>query len=387
MVLLSRWLACRQQRRKGALAAVATWAAIVLAAPLAAQIPRMDDGKPDFSGTYDMTTLTPFSRDPAFGERQAFTAEEIDERRRRAHSRVDQAAAPLDPDRAVLEAPAGEARDRGVDSSGDFTPGSYDFHWFDCGGIYCDFFQVGGEYRTSILIDPPDGRMPPQSEAGKARQATLRSYYKPKYPGEAWWMADGSDPYDNPEGQSIGDRCIYMSITVPMRPVVYNNIKTIVQTDDHMLIMVEWMHWPRVIRLGAEHLPEGMNSYGGDSVGWWEGDTLVVETTRFKDFMSPHPPRPGLRVIERFSPSDAGGLLYNFTVHDPDYAAPYTGEYPWTKTDKRMYEYACHEGNYSMTNTLRGARVLEGKWIEKHGEPAATASSETPASEQAEGSE
>ena len=348
--------------------------ALALAAgSVAADIPRMDDGKPDFSGTYDITTLTPFSRDPKLGERKTFSAEEIEEQRQRAHSRVDQAAAPLDPDREALAAPEGDARDRGVDSSGDFTPGSYDFHWFDCGGIYCDFYKVDGEYRTSILIDPPNGRMPPQSEAGKARQATLRPYYKPKYPGEAWWLADGSDPYDNPEAQSVGDRCLYMSITVPMRPVVYNNIKTIVQTDDHVLIMVEWMHWPRVVRLGAEHLPEAMTSFGGDSIGWWEDDTLVVETTNFKDFMSPHPPRPDLRIVERFSYAEDGNLLYHFTVHDPDFEAPYSGEYPWTKTDKRMYEYACHEANYSMANTLRGARVLERKWIEQHGEPATVA--------------
>ncbi|MDE0692212.1 MAG: hypothetical protein OXI55_08225 [Gammaproteobacteria bacterium] len=347
-------------RSLGALAAL-----LMVGGALAADIPRTKDGKPDFSGTYDITTLTPFSRAPELGERKTFTAEEVAERRQRAHSQLEQAAAPLDPDREVLAAPEGQARDRGVDVSGDFTPGSYDFHWFDCGGIYCDLYQVDGEYRTSILIDPPNGRMPPQSEAGKARQATLRPYYKPKYPGEAWWLADGSDPYDNPEGQSIGDRCIYMSITVPMRPVVYNNIKTIVQTDDHVLIMVEWMHWPRVIRLGSEHLPEEMTSYGGDSIGWWEGDTLVVETTNFKDFMSPHPARPDLRIIERFSPNADGGLLYNFTVHDPDYTMPYTGEYPWTRTDKLMYEYACHEGNYSMANTLRGARVLERKWMEQ----------------------
>ena len=158
-----------------------------------------------------------------------------------------------------------------------------------------------------------------------------------------------------------------------MRPVVYNNIKTIVQTDDHVLIMVEWMHWPRVVRLGAEHLPEAMTSFGGDSIGWWEDDTLVVETTNFKDFMSPHPPRPDLRIVERFSYAEDGNLLYHFTVHDPDFEAPYSGEYPWTKTDKRMYEYACHEANYSMANTLRGARVLERKWIKQHGEPATVA--------------
>jgi hypothetical protein len=146
-------------------------------------------------------------------------------------------------------------------------------------------------------------------------------------------------------------------------------MKTIVQNDNEVLIMVEWMHCPRVIRLNSEHLPPDMVSFGGDAIGWWEDDTLVVETTNFKDFMSPHAPRPGLRIIERFSASDDASLLYTFTVHDADYEAPYTGEFPWTKSDKRLYEYACHEGNYSMANTLTGARVLERKWIEKNAPP------------------
>ena len=335
----------------------------------AAEIPRTDDGKPDFSGTYDITSLTRMERDPRLGERLTYTIEEIEEMKRVAHSRVDEAVAPLDPDRESLKALEGDARDRGVDSSGSYTPGSYDWHWFDCGGIYCDYYQLDGEYRTSIIVDPPNGRRPALSEAGRARRATLRPYYQPKYPGEAWWLAEGTDPYDNPEGLSIGDRCLYMSLTIPATPSAYNNMKTIVQTDDTVLIMVEWMHWPRVVRLDSEHLPADMISYGGDSIGWWEDDTLVVETTNFKDYMGPHEPRPGLRIVERFSPIDAASLLYNFTVHDPDYEAAYTGEFPWTRSDKRLYEYACHEGNYSLANTLRGARVLEAKWIDEHGEP------------------
>ena len=335
----------------------------------AAEIRRTDDGKPDFSGTYDITSLTRMERDPKLGERLTYTIEEIEEMKRVAHSRVDEAVAPLDPDRESLKALEGDARDRGVDSSGSYTPGSYDWHWFDCGGIYCDYYQLDGEYRTSIIVDPPNGRRPALSEAGRARRATLRPYYQPKYPGKAWWLAAGTDPYDNPEGLSIGDRCLYMSLTIPATPSAYNNMKTIVQTDDTVLIMVEWMHWPRVVRLDSEHLPADMISYGGDSIGWWEDDTLVVETTNFKDYMGPHEPRPGLRIVERFSPIDAASLLYNFTVHDPDYEAAYTGEFPWTRSDKRLYEYACHEGNYSLANTLRGARVLEAKWIDEHGEP------------------
>ena len=346
-------------------------AAAIVSLSLSAEIPRTDDGKPDFSGTYDISR--PDAHGPRPGPGRAadlHTVEEIEELKRLAHSRVDEAAAPSDPDREGLKALEGQARERGVDSSGTYTPGSHDWFWFDCGGQYCDYFQVDGEYRTSIIIDPPNGRRPAISDAGRERRAGLRPYYKSKYPGEAWWLAEGGDPYDNPENMSIGDRCIYMSLTVPASPSAYNNMKTIVQTDNEVLIMVEWMHWPRVIRLDSEHLPDDMVSYGGDPIGWWEGDTLNVETTNFRDFMSPHDARPGLKIVERFSPSTVTAFSTASPYTTPTTRRPTPASFRGTRSDKRLYEYACHEGNYSMTNTLRGARVLEAKWIEEHGEPA-----------------
>lgn len=204
------------------------------------------------------------------------------------------------------------------------------------------------------------------SEAGKSRRATLRPRGY-KNDGTAWWLAEGGDPYDNPDGFSLGDRCLYIGfVTVPVRPVVYNNMKTIVQTDDHVLINVEWMYWSRIIRLNSVHLAPEFRSLSGDSIGWWEDDTLIVETTNF--FALPGVAREGLRVVERFSPLDKDRLLYQFTVYDPDYTAPYSGELPWPKSTAKNYEYACHEGNYSMANTLRGARFLEQQWMAEHGE-------------------
>ena len=162
------------------------------------------------------------------------------------------------------------------------------------------------------------------------------------------------------------DRCLYIgAVTVPIRPVVYNNAKTIVQTDTHVVIHIEWMHWARVVRINSEHHGLEFRSLAGDSIGWWEGDTLVVETTNFLD--RPGVPRENLRVVERFSPIDGDSLLYGFTVHDPDYTAPYSGEFPWPKADHANWEYACHEGNYSMGNTLRGARLLEKEWLQQQG--------------------
>ena len=331
--------------------------------------PRTATGKPDFSGTYDITTLTPFSRDPRLADKPFFTEEEVRAREKMAHDFVVQGLAASDPNREAPEALTGEARDRGVDGPMPGTPlGTHDLFWFDCGGQFCNLFKIDGKYRTSVLIDPPNGQMPAVSDAGKARRRLARNSFITKFPGEAWWLAEGGDPYDNPEGLSLRDRCLYFGmVTVPIQSTVYNNMKTIVQSEDHVLIMIEWMHWPRIVRIDSEHLPPDMMSLGGDSIGWWEGDTLVVETTNF--LQAPGVPREGLRVVERFSPNDGGSLLYNFTVHDPDLVAPYTGEFPWPKSDQRLYEYACHEGNYAMVNTLRGARVLEAKWIKEHGEP------------------
>ena len=314
--------------------------------------PRTASGKPDFSGSYDIATLTPVSRAAKHGDNLYLDAEEAAEVEAAAAARMNAAYQPSDPNRGPPE------------KGGNVDARSYDWFWMDPGTT---MFKIDGQYRTSILVDPPNGRQPELSEAGKARRATLRRKTGWKNDGTAWWVESGEDPYDDPEGQSLQDRCLYLGyVTVPMRPVVYNNLKTIVQTEDHVLILVEWMHWPRMVRLNAEHLPADMRSMAGDSVGRWEGDTLVVDTTNFLD--EPGMPRDGLRVVERFSPLAANDLLYQFTVHDADYVAPYTGEFPWSKTDSSLYEYACHEGNYSMGNTLRGARRLEKVWNEEHAE-------------------
>jgi len=144
-------------------------------------------------------------------------------------------------------------------------------------------------------------------------------------------------------------------------------LKTIVQTDTHVAILVEWMHWTRIIRLNAEHHPPEVRSLSGDSIGRWEGDTLVVDTTNFIDL--PGPARESLHVVERFTPKGEDGLLYQFTVNDSDYTAPYSGEYIWPKTPDRLFEYACHEGNYALGNILRGARLLEREALESAKRP------------------
>ena len=328
---------------------IATVAFAISSAAGPEEFPRTASGKPDFSGSYDIASLTPYTRNPKHGDNLYLDSAEAEARETAAARTVDAELEPSDPDRG---APA-----KGADV------GAYNQVWMDPGTT---MFKIDGKYRTSIIVDPPNGRMPAISDAGKARRATLKQKGWFQNTGTAWWMETGDKPYDDMETQPLVDRCLYLDVvSVPIRPIVYNNLKTIVQTEDHVMILIEWMHWARVVRMNAEHLPEDMRSLGGDSIGWWEGDTLVVDTTNF--LFEPGVPREGLRVVERFSPLDADRLLYRFTVHDPDYVSPYTGEYPWPRTDSSLYEYACHEGNYAMGNTLRGARRLERDWIAEHG--------------------
>jgi hypothetical protein len=316
-------------------------------------IPRTASGRPDLTGNYDLAGLTPFERNPQHGDRQFLTREEAEAIEKMAAAGIAFASQASDPDRDAP--PAG----------GDGSPGAagavggYNAFWVDPG---TRAFEHDGKFRTSILVDPPNGRMPALSEAGKKRRADFHPYAY-KNTGDAWWLDSGDDPYDGPESLSLLDRCLYVSVaTLPPRPILYNNIKTIVQTDDTVAILVEWMHWTRIIRLDSEHLPSDIRSMGGDSIGWWEGDTLVVDTTNFLE--KPGVPRDDLHIVERFTRTE-DSLLYEFTVNDPDYEAPYSGEFPWPQTSDKLYEYACHEGNYALGNILRGARLLEKETIEK----------------------
>ena len=310
--------------------------------------PRTPSGKPDFNGTYDISSLTPFERPASYGERQFLTDEEVQAMRDREMSIRAAGDVPSDPNSAL------------PDKGGDI--GSYNDFWFDRGN---DGFAIDGKYRTSILTYPANGRMPARSAAGRAKLANAPRFAWAEREG-AWWLETGDTPYDGPENMVLGVRCIYQpGASVAIRPLVYNNLKEVVQTDDYLMLNIEWMHWARIIRIDGEHKAPQLRSLDGDSIGWWEGDTLVVETTNFLD--QPQQANDGRRVIERFSPINEGGLLYSFSVEDPDYEEPYSGELVWPKSDQRSYEYACHEGNYAMSATLMGARVREKEWREANG--------------------
>ena len=174
---------------------------------------------------------------------------------------------------------------------------------------------------------------------------------------------EGPGPYDHMELRPLAERCLLGFGPVagpPMVPTLYNNVKRIVQTDDHIMIMAEMVHDARVIRMNAEHRPDGVRTWLGDSIGRWEGDTLVVETKNFKEQPALYGASKNLHVTEWFKRIDEDTLHYRFEVNDPTvWKDVWRGDYPWPETKEKLFEYACHEGNYSFGNIMRGARILE----------------------------
>jgi hypothetical protein len=177
---------------------------------------------------------------------------------------------------------------------------------------------------------------------------------------------EGPGPYDGPESLAMSERCILgFTGSTPTLTSLYNNFKRIIQTDDHVMILIEMVHDARVVRLNSEHPGPEVKKWLGDSIGWWEGDTLVVDTTNFRPDSSMTGGSENTHVVERFTMQNDGNVLYNFTVEDDTvWTAPWSGEYIWRTSDERVWEYACHEGNYAMVNVLKGARLLEKEALE-----------------------
>jgi hypothetical protein len=234
--------------------------------------------------------------------------------------------------------------------------GGYNDFYIDRGS---EFAIYNGEIRSSLIVDPVDGRYPARTEASNARRSEAR-----RLRGAA-----GIGQYDNPENRPLAERCLKSfgsNMGPPMLPnYFYNNNYTIVQTTDHVMIMTEMVHDTRVIRLGEpKPLPANLQPWFGDSWGHWQGDTLVVETTNFH----PTQRRGGiisgtsekLKVTERFTRADENTLNYEFTIEDPEtFTRPFSGEVPFNRLPEQVFEYACHEGNYALFNILSGARAQE----------------------------
>jgi hypothetical protein len=318
-----------------------------------------DEALPNLSGNYDIATLTPLERPKAFGDSLYLTARQADKIAADEKAMMIAGSRNSNPDREAP--PDGGDGSRGAAGN----VGGYNSFWIDRGE---DAFSVDGKFRTSIIHEPADGRRPELTALGKRKQHKRISGYRPNK-GDAWWLeeANGEGPYDDPELRSLAERCLLgfgSTSGPPMLPVLYNNVKRIVQTEDHIMILNEMVHDARIIRLNAEHLPDEIRKWNGDSIGHWEGKTLVVDTTNFNDRSGLGLASRHLHVVEKFKRLDDNSLLYSFTVEDPTiWADAWSGEYPWPLTKNSVFEYACHEGNYALGNVLRGARLLEADVI------------------------
>ena len=308
-------------------------------APASTTPPRTSWGTPDLSGVWDFRTLTPLERPEAVGDQAVLTAEDAAAFRARA-----------------LEARDADRRDGGA---GRDVERAYNDFWWDYGDT------LTTDLRTSLIVDPPDGRIPARSagvdEADRARRAARRRPVRER-------VVIGS-PAHGPEDLGLSERCMLgFNAGPPMLPSAYNNNIQIVQTRDHVAIVNEMIHDARIVPLGdVPQLPSGVRQWMGDSRGRWDGDTLIVETTNFTartgsfyTIARSYGSGETLRLVERFTRDAPDRLRYEFTVHDEHtFTRSFTAEIPMTRTDARLYEYACHEGNYGMSNLLAGARALE----------------------------
>ena len=277
--------------------------------------------RPDLTGIWANTILTPLERPKALGDRAFFTEEEAKDFAnpegvlRRWQSTRDAEEARIS-NEVISE--------------------------------YADTRTVGADRRASLIVDPPDGRLPERTPDAR-RRASAASLARPYR------------PYENPEELLPSERCLIWGAGPPLLPLPNNGFIQIVQTKDAVLIFLESMHDVRVVPLdGRPHLPSPIRQWKGDPRGRWEGATLVVESTNFTEKTTVDGTGDRLEVVERFSRPNRTTLHYEATVIDPEsFAHPWTVAWNMTRTDERIFEYACHEANYSMETTLRGARAQD----------------------------
>jgi hypothetical protein len=314
--------------------------------------PRTVFGHPDLQGNWSNATLTPLER-PG-GQGPTLSEEQVGRVEGALQQRFAEDAAPSDPDRPAP--PVGGDGSTGAAGG----VGGYNTVYIDPGERVA---MVNGEYRSSLITNPADGQIPDLTDA--ARQAIV----------EARQNRPSFGQYDNPENRPLGERCIISfgsNAGPPMLPNgFYNNNYTIVQNRDHVMIMSEMVHDVRIIRLyDGDRLPERLRPWFGDSWGRWEGETLVVETSNIHPLQSFRGvPSEETKVTERFTRVDDTTILYEFTVEDPAYTQPWGGQVPMLKMDELLYEYACHEGNYALSNVLSGARAEERREAEEAAQP------------------
>jgi hypothetical protein len=307
-------------------------------APKAASkaLPRTPDGHPDLQGVWTNATITPMTRPAQFKDKATISDAEA-----KAFEKKD---------KEVLVSQDGQSDGPLIAAAGSSGTGGYNVLFIDKGN---ELARVDGQARTSLIIDPPDGRMPPAvPRQNRAREA-----------GGGQGEGYAGMSYDSVKRRPLSERCLIgfgSTSGPPMLPVLYNNNYEIVQTPDAVMILVEMVHDVRVIRMNAQHDPAAIEKWLGDSIGHWEGDTLVVETVNVNPKNRFRGASDKLKVTERFTRVDASTILYRATMDDPDsYTKPWTIEYPFVATPGPVYEYACHEGNYAMEDILGGARKQE----------------------------
>ena len=292
----------------------------------AQEAPRTGWGEPDLQGVWDFRTLTPLQRPEDLGDKAFLTAEEA----------ADREQAEIDRNLRLWEGAA-----RTTEAGGNV--GAYNNFWMDRGT------RVIETLRTSLIIDPPTGRLAELTEEGQARARINRGSFTVEFP----------ESYTDLNSY---DRCIQgFNAGPPITPGGYNQNVQIFQTPDHLVMLTEMVHTARIIpRDGQPHLDDRVQQWSGDSRGHWEGDTLVVETKNFAEKRAWRGSTDNMTLVERFRRLDADTLEYEYTVTDLDnWKAPWTVNLLMVRSDLQLFEYACHEGNYAMPNILAGARALE----------------------------
>jgi hypothetical protein len=311
--------------------------------PAAAQTaPRTAWGQPDLQGVWDFRTITPLQRPEHLADQEFLTEEE---------------AANIEQEAADRDARLWEQGARRTDVGGNV--GAYNNFWMDQG------LKAVGTRRTSLIVDPPDGRLPPL-RPGAVEQVGSGSEDVPGHRPVRFRV--GGIGADGPEDRGLGVRCLLgFNSGPPMMPSAYNNNMQLFQTAAYVVILNEMVHDARIVPLDRQpHLPENVRQWMGDARGHWDGDTLVVETTNFTNKTPSFNPTitssvgtgETLTLIERFRRVDADTLLYEYTVDDPTtFTRAFTAVIPMRKSDAPIFEYACHEGNYGMEGILAGGRA------------------------------
>jgi hypothetical protein len=293
-----------------------------VARPGSAKPSRTPWGAPDLQGIWDFATITPVERPNSLAGKEVFTNEE---------------AAQFE--KQTLEQRNQDRRDGTRDAD---VARAYNHFWWDFGT------SIVGTKRTSLIVDPPDGRIPSLTEEGKKRASAL-SAVRSRVP-------------HGPEDRNLWERCIIApNAGPPMLPSAYNNNVQIFQTPQNVVMLNEMINDARIVPLdGRPHLPANIRLWRGDSRGHWQGNTLVVETTNFRDDTGFRGASASMKLVEKFTRVGPDTLMYEFTIDDPaTWTRPWSVAFPMKKTEGPIYEYACHEGNYGMTNLLSGARAQE----------------------------